>query len=194
MSELRTSEKIVDAATGLIKVRGYNAFSYQDVSELVGIRKASIHHHFSTKSDLGAAVVRRFSEDFGNVLRAVEATQPSGLECIARFGDVAGDYVERAEMCPCAMLASEAETLPPRVNEELRAYYAMIVNWLEHAVRRGREDGSIRVAGETHDLAQLVLASVQGAATTARCLKSRAPFDAAMRQMCSMLAGVAAAG
>lgn len=189
MSELRTSEKIVDAATGLIKVRGYNAFSYQDVSELVGIRKASIHHHFSTKADLGAAVVRRFAADFGESLREVDEAQSSGLGRITAFMDLARGFLERGEICPCAMLATETETLPDAVREELQAYYAMVVGWLARAVSRGREDGSVRAPGEAQELAQLVLASVQGAATTARCMKSHAPFEAAMRQVHYALAG-----
>ena len=73
MSELRTSQKIVDVATDLIKVRGYNAFSYQDISSLVGIRKASVHHHFSTKGDLGSAVVRRVTETLRETLAEIEA-------------------------------------------------------------------------------------------------------------------------
>ncbi|MFW6027433.1 MAG: TetR/AcrR family transcriptional regulator [bacterium] len=194
MSELRTSHRIVDAATGLIKVRGYNAFSYQDVSELVGIRKASIHHHYSTKADLGSAVVRRFSESFGEVLRAIEAAEPAGLDRITGFARVAGEYLDRDETCPCGMLASEAETLPPPVREELRAYYAGVAGWLARAVRQGREDGSVRMSGEAEDIAQLVLASVQGASVTARCVKSRATFDAAMRQLRDLLAGTGGEG
>jgi hypothetical protein len=30
----------------LIQTRGYSAFSYQDVADSLGIRKASIHYHF----------------------------------------------------------------------------------------------------------------------------------------------------
>ncbi|MFP3944305.1 MAG: TetR/AcrR family transcriptional regulator [Alphaproteobacteria bacterium] len=189
MSELRTSRRIVDAATGLIKVRGYNAFSYQDVSELVGIRKASIHHHFSTKADLGGAVVRQFTAGFGESLDEIDAAHPVALRRIMAFAELAGGLVDRDEMCPCAMLASEAETLPVALREELRAYYARVAGWLAGNVRRGREDGSVRLGGEAEDIAQLVLACVQGAAMTARCMKSRTTFDAAMRQLQNLLAG-----
>lgn len=36
--------------------RGYSAFSYTDISEAIGIRKASIHHYFPTKAGLSVAV------------------------------------------------------------------------------------------------------------------------------------------
>ena len=41
-----TAERIVHEARNLIMTRGYNGFSYADIAEAVGIRKASIHHHF----------------------------------------------------------------------------------------------------------------------------------------------------
>ncbi|KAE9771026.1 TetR family transcriptional regulator, partial [Escherichia coli] len=36
----------------LLTTGGYKSFSYADLAERVGIRKASIHHHFPGKEDL----------------------------------------------------------------------------------------------------------------------------------------------
>ena len=44
-----TAERVVDAAEGLVQQHGYNGFSYDDVAQLVGIKKPSIHHHFPKK-------------------------------------------------------------------------------------------------------------------------------------------------
>src|SRR5689334_9607965 len=46
MARKDTKTAIMDAAQELIQRGGANAMSYQDISEAVGIRKASIHHHF----------------------------------------------------------------------------------------------------------------------------------------------------
>uniref|UniRef100_UPI0016411DC9 TetR/AcrR family transcriptional regulator n=1 Tax=Burkholderia gladioli TaxID=28095 RepID=UPI0016411DC9 len=62
-----TRDALVQAAEGLMRSRGYAAFSYADLVETVGIRKASIHHHFPTKEDLGVAIVEAY------VARVVEA-------------------------------------------------------------------------------------------------------------------------
>ena len=61
-----TAERIVREARDLIMTRGYNGFSYADIAEAVGIRKASIHHHFPAKSDLAKAVI----EETRAVIRA----------------------------------------------------------------------------------------------------------------------------
>jgi TetR/AcrR family transcriptional repressor of nem operon len=59
-----TAEQILDIAETLIQTRSYSAFSYQDISDALDIRKASIHYHFASKADLGAAVVDRYVERF----------------------------------------------------------------------------------------------------------------------------------
>ena len=40
-----TARQILDLAETLIQTRGYSAFSYQDIADSLGIRKASIHYH-----------------------------------------------------------------------------------------------------------------------------------------------------
>ena len=37
-----TAEKVLDAAEGLLQHRGYNGFSFDDVTQLVGNKKSSI--------------------------------------------------------------------------------------------------------------------------------------------------------
>ena len=66
-----TAEKILDLAEMLMQTRGYSAFSYQDISDVVGIRKASIHYHFESKTDLGVAVIDRYTNRFGKALAEI---------------------------------------------------------------------------------------------------------------------------
>ena len=70
-----TAEQILDVAETLIQTRSYSAFSYQDIADALGIRKASIHYHFATKADLGIAVVDRYAERFGSALAALGQDQ-----------------------------------------------------------------------------------------------------------------------
>src|SRR5271154_2965369 len=61
MSSLSTtSDDILACARSLIIAGGYNGFSYADIAEAVGIRKASIHHHFPSKVDLVVATLKEY--------------------------------------------------------------------------------------------------------------------------------------
>ena len=53
-----TAIRIRETAHDLIAERGYFGFSYADIAETVGIRKASIHHHFPSKVDLVVATLK----------------------------------------------------------------------------------------------------------------------------------------
>jgi TetR/AcrR family transcriptional regulator, transcriptional repressor for nem operon len=62
--EKDTKTPIMDAAQELIQRVGANAMSYQQISDTVGIRKASIHYYFPAKEDLIQALLERYSKFF----------------------------------------------------------------------------------------------------------------------------------
>ncbi|MDF2795086.1 MAG: transcriptional regulator, TetR family [Pseudomonas orientalis] len=51
------------AARKMVQTRGYNGLSFRELAKEVGIKSASIHYHFPTKGDLGAALAKRYTED-----------------------------------------------------------------------------------------------------------------------------------
>ena len=52
-------QEILDVAAELLQTRSFSAFSYQDISDRIGVSKATLHHHFPSKDDLGVALVER---------------------------------------------------------------------------------------------------------------------------------------
>ena len=70
-------EQILDVATELLLSRSFTSFSYQDLSERLGISKASIHHHFATKEALGVAVAERIGSRVTHRLEEVAHTYES---------------------------------------------------------------------------------------------------------------------
>ena len=50
------AERILDTAQALAQVRGYNGFSYADISAELAITKPSIHYHVPSKADLAEAI------------------------------------------------------------------------------------------------------------------------------------------
>src|SRR4029453_7843308 len=82
--DIKTADRILDAAEKLVQVRGFNAFSYAAVSKAGGIQKASLHHHFATKTDLGVALVERYRRVFLEALAAIEADTEGSIERLER--------------------------------------------------------------------------------------------------------------
>ena len=61
---MSTRALLLNEAEALLRTRGYAAFSYADLAERVGIRKASIHHHFRTKEELGVSLIDAYLVKF----------------------------------------------------------------------------------------------------------------------------------
>src|SRR5262249_20760006 len=134
-----TAEKILDLAETLIQTRGYSAFSYQDISDSLGIRKASIHYHFPSKSELGIAVVDRYVARFGDALMAIaeDESRPSMavldlyIEPYAAFADTPD------RVCLCGALAGEILALPGELRSRVEGFFRTHQEWLAKIIKRG---------------------------------------------------------
>ena len=118
---------------------GYNGFSYADIAEVVGIRKASIHHHFPTKSDLVRKLLLRYREDAQAGVEALERNVPEPREILKIYAGHWAGCIEDASrpFCVCAMLASELPSLPPEVATEVAAFCRFLSQWLTSVMVRG---------------------------------------------------------
>lgn len=64
----RRKDAILDEATRLFAERGYAACSMADLAECVGLRKASLFHHFPSKDDLYGAVLERLMRTLSEMI------------------------------------------------------------------------------------------------------------------------------
>jgi AcrR family transcriptional regulator len=70
-------EELTQVAARLFAERGYHGTSLADLAEAVGIQKASLYHHISTKEDLLWEVAWAGAQAFHAGLDAVSATAPA---------------------------------------------------------------------------------------------------------------------
>lgn len=177
-----TYDRILDVAHTLVVAGGYNGFSYADISDAVGIRKASIHHHFPAKADLVAELVRRYvqrtSEGLG-AMRAHVPTPPEQLDAyVAYWQKCVADATE--PFCVCAMLASEMPLIPDEVASEVRLHFHNLAAWLAAVLKEGAEQRAFRLEGSPEDEAQMLMASVHGALLSTRAFGDARLFSAIM--------------
>lgn len=163
-----TAARILDIAERLVQSRGYNAFSYADVAAAVGVQKASLHHHFPGKADLGAALVARYHRAFFDELHAMTAKTRAPAARLKRYVAVYGSVLRRNRMCLCGMLASDVATLPKAMREGLQRFFAENEIWLRGVLEEGRERGELRFDGPAAPVASFIVSSLEGAMLVAR--------------------------
>ncbi|MEM7226230.1 MAG: TetR/AcrR family transcriptional regulator [Pseudomonadota bacterium] len=158
------AEEILDAAERQARSRGFNGFSFRDLAEAVEVKSASVHYHFPTKADLGAAVVARYRERFLAALGDPES--PGSLErYVAAYRKA---LVEDGQMCLCGLFGAEIEALPGEVALEVRRFFQDNLAWLERALAPAGPDQAV-----------LVLSALEGALILARSLERTEAFDQA---------------
>lgn len=180
MSDTRTA--LLDSAERAARARGYDGFSYADMAADVGIRKASIHHHFPTKAALSAALIDRYHDDLDATCREIDRLRPTGggrLFVMIETYRYALD--EGRSLCLCVALSISRESLPNAATQRLANFRAMMVGWLAAAFALGKTDGTIAGVTDPQAEATAALALLEGAQLAARATQDVTHFDAALK-------------
>ena len=179
------ADEILRCARSLIIKGGYNSFSYADISAVVGIRNASIHHHFPSKSDLVQRLVAQYRQEAEVGIAELERNISDPLEQLrAYIGYWEGCIAEATHpFCVCALLASEIPVLPETVALEVRAHFRNLSDWLTAVLERGVAQGRLVLSGTARANAEIFMATVHGAMLSARAHGDATTFGAITRPM-----------
>lgn len=185
-----TADDILRCARALLVKGGYNSFSYADISDVVGIRKASIHHHFPSKAALVRTVVAQYREEAKAGIDALERKLSDPLEQLrAYLGYWEACIVDASHpFCVCALLASEVQVLPEEVALEVRAHFRHLSGWLTCVLERGMAGGCFRSTGTAEESAELFMAAVHGAMLSARAYGDPKAFGVITRPLLERIA------
>lgn len=178
MKPIDTKVALLDAAEELVQLRGYHAFSYRDLAERVGIRSASIHHHFPRKPDLALELVRRYAEAFEAGLAQVRAEEVGALARVRGYAALyAGTFSRGGRWCLCASLAADAETLEEPVRLAVRDFFRAQEAWLTHTLEEGADLGQVRLPVPAAQAARGILSALEGALLSARAQSDPAAVE-----------------
>lgn len=172
MADQSTYEQILSVAERIVRTRGFNGFSYADVAKEVGVTKATLHHHFSTKADLGLELIRRFTR---NVSDALEDIDYSNLKSVTKLHEYARIYegsLHENKMCLCGMLAAEHESLSDPMQKAIVEFFEGHEGWIERVLIAGKEVGELQFNGAAIEHARLIVSNLQGALLVAKSTQS----------------------
>jgi TetR/AcrR family transcriptional regulator, transcriptional repressor for nem operon len=166
-------EAILDSAEKRMREGGYHGCSFREIADDVGIKSASVHYYFRTKTALGAALVTRYE---ARVLAAIgdpEDERDLRLKLDAMRAAFRGGLSRGDGMCLGGVFATEARSLPSPVGSATRRYFSACNDWLARAYVCAR-------VAEPHRRALRLTALLQGAMLQAIALGDVAAFDEAV--------------
>ena len=157
-----TREKILSFADRLIRVMGYNAFSYKHISALLCVQNAAVHYHFPTKEDLGIEVVDREIQSFRQLRQRWEQLEfPEDLQ-LTQLIEKFAQYREAGSTCMMGSLAPDYERMPKRLKEKVQEMAEDRLNWLTSIMETGRRRGLFHFEEDAHARALVIMTELSG--------------------------------
>lgn len=160
----RTATRILDSAQALAQARGYNGFSYADISAELGVSKPSIHHHFPSKARLAEALVARYRQRFDDARAPYDDPTLPVRARLEGYADLYAEvFTDGGRMCLCGVFAADAASLPAGAQQATAAFFDDQLRWVAGLFRTaGRPPARARAT------AQAYLAALEGALLLAR--------------------------
>lgn len=168
-------QQILKLAEHLIQTVGYNAFSYHDIANSIGIKTSSIHYYFPTKADLGKAIVKKhgdeLSSEVNELINNKKLSNVKKLEAMLHTIFAKTYHVDR-KMCLGGMLASDVLTLPKPIQNEVREFFNKIGMWLAQLLTEGiaNKEFFIKKTNLNHEV-MFILSMLEGSLLLARLFK-----------------------
>ena len=192
MKSTDTKTLILDTAQELIQRLGVNAMSYQDISQVVGIRKASIHSHFPTKDDLVATLLDRYNAYFLRLVDNIVASSDSPEVKLRRYCGLFEATLSSGKQdkaCLCGMLGAELATLKSPLVERIRTFYRDNEERLAMILNEGRQAGIFRFSGDVQATATLIFSLLEGGILIARAYGGVQQFQVVIEQLMQLVLG-----
>ncbi len=132
---MTTKEEIIDLAHDLIKDKGYNGFSFKDISKSIGIKTSSIHYHFPYKSDLGISVIKEQIKKLGYLKETLRDQDPNTK--LEGFFQIYSQIKTNNTVCLVGSLATDFNTIEDKVQVELKKLAGQILDWVTEILEEG---------------------------------------------------------
>jgi len=163
---MNTRSRIILLGDALIRRKGYNAFSFGDISNELNIKKASIHYHFSTKTALVNAIIQKHIELLEKFIKRVADAPP--LDKINLFLLVYSMAKSEGRISILGSLGNDYYTLREDTQKNIKSLTDRTLDWLAHTLREGKNLGVFHYTMDDRSKALMVITNILGAEQLSR--------------------------
>ncbi|PUV25060.1 MULTISPECIES: TetR/AcrR family transcriptional regulator [Sphingobacterium] len=132
---MTTKEKIVNTAAEMLSNIGFNAFSFHDIANAIGIKTSSIHYYFPTKSDLIVEIIHYSQNIQAALFEAISEKNPQ--EKLSLLIDFYVDLANKGQMCPIVSVSSDMNNIDTNIKLEVGKFYDFLADWLTSVIEEG---------------------------------------------------------
>ena len=166
MGALETRKQIVEAADRLFYENGFEATSFANIAQSVGLSRGNFYYHFRTKDEILDAVIESRTAATRAMLESWEKEAGSPKQAIQRFieAPVKNRKKIMAHGCPVGTLCNELAKLHHGAKDDAAGLFVLFREWL------ARQFTALGRGADADRLALHVLMRSQGVAALATAL------------------------
>ncbi len=185
--KITTRSRILKVAEELIQKRGVNDVSFQEISDVVGIRKASLYHHFSSKEELICELIGHCQETYGSSYNDIVLGESLAFEKLIALAKIFEEGLVEGKTCLVGMLIAERESLQDKPKEAVQAAVENTLKIIEKVFKQGKKDRSVDCRSDPASSALMFFSFLQGAQLSARTLGGKKIFRKSANAMLASL-------
>ncbi|MGL1894066.1 MAG: TetR/AcrR family transcriptional regulator [Spirochaetaceae bacterium] len=178
---------ILDAANELISRVGLNAMSYKHLSDIVGINKSSIHHHFPKKEKLVEELLERCQHIYGSRYRTIVSSSNSPAQKLKLLANVFADGLINNKLCMVGTFSSDRNSLNDCSKGILEVTIEQTVSIYAVVFKQGKDDGSLKYTGTDQQIAYTFFSFLIGLQISARAYGGIDLFNSSVEIMINSL-------
>ncbi len=166
-SALPHREKLVREGTRLVYQNGFHGTSIDGILDAAEVPKGSFYHHFGSKDEFGRALITRYAGHQSELLShwLGQGELSTSAKLVGYFSDMAERFIGTGHQRACLVgkLSSEVSSSSEAFREQLNTALADMKGEIVAALIAGQEGGDVRTDRSAGDIADGVLALIQGA-------------------------------
>jgi TetR/AcrR family transcriptional repressor of nem operon len=175
----RTRDHILGEASRLIQRKGIGATSVGEILAAAGVHKGSLYFHFQDKGEIGREVIRQAADRFiGFVDDSLSG--PTPRKALDNFFAAALAYHRGTGFtggCLFGNTALETSDADPGLAALVDEVFVAWIDRIARVIAAGQQAGEFRDDMTALDLAQHVVATLEGGIMLSRLRKKAAPLE-----------------
>ena len=166
---MNTRDEILRLGEELMRMQGFNAFSYYHIADTLKVRPAAVHYHFPTKDALALSVINH-SREITQSFAEHAALESSPQKRLRKFVEIFSNNAEAGNICLVGATGADFHSFGEDTQAAVKLLVTEIITWLTGLLHEGREAGDFSFDGTPRTRALLVVTNLAASLHMARIL------------------------
>ncbi|MCP4129508.1 MAG: TetR/AcrR family transcriptional regulator [bacterium] len=160
---LKRQAQIMEIASELFSVKGYNATSLDDILKAAGIAKGTFYLHFEGKFDLLDKIIDEKLEMFYGYVKVLDISAPGPIDEIRQlYLTVAATITQMEDFKKFSrLLLREYMGVDQSILNKVNAFFETVVSMTEEYLSKAQEEGRVKPELDTEIVAYSVVGAVK---------------------------------